>query len=531
MAMWMSKPAVKQPFVWWTLIVASLGSFVAIIDSSFVKVAILTLVAELHTTVSVIQGIMATHALTIACLLLLGAKLQDVIGRKRTFLCGALIFGVGTAISALSINALMLLVGWGILEGIGAALMLPATAALISSTYVGDRRAFAFGLWAAIGAAAAIIGPLLGGLFTTFLSWRAGPGLEMIIIVSLFALSGRLSESSPTVPGRGLDLVGFGLSAAGLFFVVYGTLELKNPSTWEFVLTLVGAGLLLLAVFVLWQHRRIRRGQVPLTDITLFRARAYSAGNLANLILQLALAGALFILPVFLQIVTGASAFMTGVALIPLAVAELIVSLGSGRLSARLSPRVLIPLGFLIALSGSVLLRGVFSLDTQIIDIFPGTILIGAGVGVSIGPLHNVVLSSAPRAKQADASGVVSTTATIGASLGTAVIGALLIVSIYSTFGAAIEKVAPEYVAAQDVPPQVNALKVTDLQVIKAEQSMRTQIANEVISSAMRHAVDGISFFLFGGFVCSLFIGRRWCASELPPTRPVTREAHTKRNS
>jgi len=133
---------------------------------------------------------------------------------------------------------------------------------------------------------------------------------------------------------------------------------------WEFVPVLVSAGLLLFAAFVLWHHRRIRRGQVPLTDITLFRARAYSAGNLANLILRLALAGALFIVPAFLQVVTGASAFMTGLALIPPTVALLIFSLGSGRLSVRLSPRVLVRLGFLIALSGSVLLRAVFSLDT-----------------------------------------------------------------------------------------------------------------------------------------------------------------------
>lgn len=524
MAMWMREAAAKQPSVWWTLFVASLASFIVIIDSSLLKVATTTLVAELHTTVSMIQSMIATYALTVACLVLLGAKLQDIIGRKRTLLYGALIYGVGTAVSALSINALMLLVGWALLEGIGAALVLPATAALISSTYVDDRRAFAFGLWTAIGAAAATVGPLLGGLLTTFLSWRAGFGLEAVFIVLLFALAGRLSESPPTIRWRDLDLVGFGLSATGFFLVVDGTLALKNLNAWEFVPALVGVGLLLLVVFVLWQHRRIRRGQVPLTDITLFRARAYSAGNLANLILRLALAGALFILPAFLQVVTGASAFMTGLALIPLTVALLIFSLGSGRLSARLSPRVLVPLGFLIALSGSVVLRGVFSLDTQIVDIFPGTILIGVGIGVGLGPLNNVILSSASKAKQADASGVLNTTTKLGASLGAAVIGAVLIVSIYSALGAAVEQAHPEYVTAQEVNARVDTLKTADLQVVKAEQNTTTQIANEMISSAMQRAVDGISLFLFGGFVCSLFIGQRGRASELPPhTRPVTR--------
>jgi EmrB/QacA subfamily drug resistance transporter len=506
--MWMSEAAAKQPFVWLTLVVASLASFIVIIDSSFLKVATTTLVTELHTTVTAIQGMITTYALMVACLVLLGAKLQDIIGRKRVFLYGTLIFGVGTAVSALSINALMLFVGWALLEGVGAALMLPATAALISSTYVDERRAFAFGLWTAIGATAATIGPLLGGLLTTFLSWRAGFGLEAIIIVLLCALSGRLSESLPVVRWRDLDVAGFVLSAAGFFLIVDGILALDNLHAWEFVPALVSAGLLLLVLFVLWQHRRIRRGQVPLTDITLFRARAYSAGNLANLILRLALAGGLFILPAFLQVVTGATAFITGVALIPLTGALLIFSLGSARLSRHLSPRILVPLGFLIALSGSVLLRGVFNLNTRIVDIFPGTTLIGAGIGVGLGPLNNVILSSAPKAKQADASGVLNVTTKLGASLGAAVIGAVLIVSVYSALAAAVGQAHPEYVTAQEVNARVDTLKTSDLQVVKAEQNTTTQIANAMISSAMQHAVDGISLFLFGGFVCSLFIGQ-----------------------
>jgi hypothetical protein len=163
-------------------------------------------------------------------------------------------------------------------------------------------------------------------------------------------------------------------------------------------------------------------------------------------------------------------------------------------------------------------------LDTQIVDIFPGTILIGVGIGVGLGPLNNVILSSASKAKQADASGVLNTTTKLGASLGAAVIGAVLIVSIYSALGAAVEQAHPEYVTAQEVNARVDTLKTADLQVVKTEQNTTTQIANEMISSAMQRAVDGISLFLFGGFVCSLFIGQRERASELPPhTRPVTR--------
>src|SRR5665647_1203730 len=196
---------VERKFVWTTLSIASLASFIIIIDSFFLNVAITTLVRELHTTVEVIQGIIAAYALTMACLMLLGAKLQSVLGRKKTFLYGALIYGVGTTIAALSLNASMLLFGWSLLEGVGAALMLPATAALISGAYEGDERAFAFGLWAAIGAVAATVGPLLGGFLTTFLSWRVGFGLEAVIVVVIFAYSGRLTESAPTIGWHDLD--------------------------------------------------------------------------------------------------------------------------------------------------------------------------------------------------------------------------------------------------------------------------------------------------------------------------------------
>jgi hypothetical protein len=155
----------------------------------------------------------------------------------------------------------------------------------------------------------------------------------------------------------------------------------------------------------------------------------------------------------------------------------------------------------------------VFSLNTQIVDIFPGTILIGAGLGLALGPLVNLILSSAPDEKQADASGILNTSTNLGESLGTAVIGVLLIVSIYSALGPAVEKAYPNQITAQDVkanlPRWVDTLKTTDLQVVKAEQNTTTQIVNETMSTAMQHAVDGISLFLFGGFVASLFIGRR----------------------
>jgi EmrB/QacA subfamily drug resistance transporter len=509
---------VKRNFIWWTLLIASLASFIVIVDAFFLTVAITTLVRELHTTVQAIQAILAVYSLTIACLILLGAKLQDIVGRKRTFLYGALIYGVGTVIATFSLNAPMLFIGWSLLEGLGAALMLPATAALISSTYEGNERAFAFGVWAAIGGFAAAIGPLLGGVLATFLSWRVGFGLEAVIVVLMFALSGRLSETPPSISWRDLDVVGVVLSAASFFFVVVGTLSLADLSAWGRAAVLISIGILLLVVFTLWQRRRIRRQNVPLTDIRLFRVSAYSAGNVVNLVLRLILAGIVFILPIFLQTVTGITSFMTGVAFVPLMVAMLITSFVSGPLSVRLSPRFLVSVGVFVALIGSLLLRGVFNIHTQVVDLFPGTILIGAGLGLAFGPLINLILSSAPEEKQADASGIFNVSTNIGESLGTAVIGVLLLVSVFAALGPAVEKAYPNQVTAQDVkanlPQWVNSLKTTDLQAIKAEQNTTTQIVNDTVSAAMQHAIDGVSLFLVGGLIASLFIGRRAHAVE-----------------
>ena len=193
---------------WTALIAVSLSSFIISLDSTFMNVAISNLVVDLNTTLSSVQLIIAVYALTMASLMLLGAKLQEVIGRKNTFIAGAFIFGIGTFIATLSINSLMLLIGWSILEGAGAALMLPATASIITGTYSGKNRAFALGIWTAIGGIASATGPLIGGILTTFISWRLGFGIEFIIILLILALSKNLKYFPPSMRFSQLDKLG-----------------------------------------------------------------------------------------------------------------------------------------------------------------------------------------------------------------------------------------------------------------------------------------------------------------------------------
>ena len=162
----------KNQYKWGVVIIACMAIFIIVLDSSAMNVAITTLIVELNTTLSAIQAIIALYALIIASFMLLGSKIQDILGRKKTFLIGLVIYAIGTIIATLSVNAIMLMIGWAILEGIGAALILPATTTLVSASYEGKDKVTAFGIWGGIAAMGAAIGPIIGGIFTTYLTWR-----------------------------------------------------------------------------------------------------------------------------------------------------------------------------------------------------------------------------------------------------------------------------------------------------------------------------------------------------------------------
>ena len=346
------------------------------------NVAITTLVKDLNTTVGTIQVIISVYALTMASLMLIGGKLQDVIGKKRTFLIGAGIYGIGTTIAALSINSLMLLIGWSIFEGIGAALMTPATASIISGTYRGKDRTFALAIWSAMAGVAAAIGPLFGGFLTTFFSWRLGFGLELVIILAILAYSGRIKYFKPIMERSDIDVMGAILSSSGIIVLVSGVLLLNSFKTWIYAPYLIITGILILTVFYFFEKRRISQGKIPLFDINLLKNRDFTLGTSTRLLMNLALAGTVFVMPIFLQAVIGADAFTTGLILMPLTVGLLIFSLVASKISGRLSHRTIIAMGFLVALLGAIILRSQFTLNAQLIDLVPRDVLSGCGAGI-----------------------------------------------------------------------------------------------------------------------------------------------------
>ena len=507
--------AQKNQYKWGVVLIACMAIFIIVLDSSAMNVAITTLVVELNTTLQTIQAIIALYALVIASFMLLGSKLQDVLGRKRTFLLGLIIYAAGTVTATLSVNASMLLVGWAVLEGIGAAMILPATTTIVGDSYEGKDRITAFGIWGGIAAMGAAVGPIVGGIFTTFLSWRLVFGSELFFVAVILIFRNYLTESEPTLKWKDLDKLGALISIVSMIMIVLGILLLSKPQFWSYVFLLIVPGMFLFAIFLLWQRRRIKRGLVPLSDVSLLKNRVFGLGNINSIIQQIPLAGFLFIVPVFLQQVTKLNAFMTGVALLPASIAILIFSFLGAKFSSFLNSKYILMIGFALSALGTFMLGGSFNLNTQIADIVPGTVIFGMGIGLLLSQLTNLIISSVRSDQETDASGFLNAFKNLGYSLGTALIGVLLLIGIFNGLVVSIgassisENISQEQiqssltyyvekmqtVAPQDIPPSL--------------MPEVNQIVDSTISSAMKQTFNALTLILILGFITSIFLPKR----------------------
>ena len=399
---------------WLTLIIVTLSIFTIVIDKTFLNVAISSLIRDLHTNIATIEIIIATYALTMASLMLIGGRLQNILGRKRTFLIGAGIYGVGTVIAALSINSTMLLIGWSILEGIGAALMMPATTSIISGSYKGEKRAFALGITSSMASGAGTIGPIIGGFLTTYYSWRYAFGFELVIIIVIVLFSREISSFPPTMNWSDLNIVGAVNSALGIFLFVLGILLLNNPNNWNIAPYPIVVGLILMIIFYYDQKNRMNQNKPPLVDVSLFKNRAFTFANIVRLLMNFTIGGVLFIIPVYVQGVLGANPLTTGLTLIPMSVAIFIMSSAAGKLSTRIQPRYILAMGSVAAMAGSIYMSLIFNPYTTIIDMVPGIFLLGVGMGIVFPHTANVIFSVARTEQQPDASGIMNTGINLG---------------------------------------------------------------------------------------------------------------------
>ncbi len=410
---------------WGVLYITSVAMFIMTIDTTMMNVSISALVRDLNTTVQGIQLTIALYTLVLATFMIIGAKLADVWGTKKVFVVGLAIFGIGTTMATLAPNLIILIVGWSILEGIGGALMTPVTVNYITKEYTGRDRGYAFAVWGAVAGAAAAFGPILGGFFTTYITWRLGFGMEVFIVIAIFIKINILRDYPPSQKIK-LDIIGGLLVGAGLFLVTLSVLMI-DPLGQTSVIGIFITGILILIAFALYERRLLQKGKDALIDLNVFKSKTFVVGNLVSIFFQIPLAGILFSLPVFLQIVAGYNAMYTGLSLLPLSIMVFIFSIYGQKFLKYISARRIIQIGMLLALVGLILLMLSFSPEATGWDLAFGLAFYGAGLGLIFSQINHLTMSGVETKYEAEASGIFNSQKNLGMSLGTAFIGVILV--------------------------------------------------------------------------------------------------------
>ncbi|MFI1461265.1 MFS transporter [Nocardia carnea] len=431
------------------LAVLCAGQFLMTLDSSVMNVSMATVAQDLGTTITGIQTAITLYTLVMASLMITGGKIGAIVGRRRVFGIGLIVYGVGSFVTGLAPNLGVLLLGWSLLEGIGAALIMPAIVSLVAANIAAERRNAAYGMVAAAGAAAVAVGPLLGGAVTTYASWRLVFFGEVLVVVVIMLFLRRMTDS-PAERAR-LDIVGSLLSVGGLGMIVYGVLRSSNwgwiqekpgaPAIFGLspVIWLLLGGLVLLYLLREWLALRIRAGHEPLFDPALLRNRQLT-GGLGMFFAQFCVqAGVFFAIPLFLSVVLQLSALGTGARLLPLSVALIVTAVGIPKFAARASPRRVVRLGLVSMITGILLLAAGMDpgADAQVVAV--PMLLMGAGLGALAAQLGAITVSAVPESRSAEVGGLQNTASYLGASLGTALIGSVLIATLTTSVTDGIE--------------------------------------------------------------------------------------------
>jgi MFS family permease len=523
------------------------AQFVMVLDSSVMNVSISQIVADLETTIQGVQLAITAYTLVMAALMLAGAKLGDILGRDRTFALGLGVYGLGSLTTALSPNLTVLLIGWSLVEGLGAALVIPAVVSLVAGTYSGKQRALAFGIVGGVAGAAVAAGPLIGGWVTTEFSWRYVFAGETVIVAVILLLRRRLKRFPPAERRPQLDVVGVGLSALGLGLAVYGILK---SSEWGLVeprgaLTIGGteitpfgfsvvpffilAGLGLLVCFAVWEERRTREGRDTLLDRSLLRIAPLRAGLTTLMMQQLILLGTFFVMPVYLQVVLGLDAFETGKRLFPMSVTMFAAAMLGPRLAAGFAPKRVAQAGLLALALASVFLLGTIDVELNETGFAVALAVFGIGAGLLLSQLGNVIMSSVDPAKTNEAGGLQGTAQNLGASLGTALIGSILIAALTSGLITRLEQnpAVPPPVreeVAQLTEKGIPIVPVEDIEEAALEEGLPTEQAKALADDygdaqlhGLKRAIGAIAIFA----LLSLWFTRRLPGRSLQEPRPA----------
>lgn len=407
----------------------ALAQFICSYAGSNMNVMINDISEDLDTSVKGIQVTITLFLLVMAALMIPASKLTDRYGRKRLFIIGLAVYGVGAVMSALAPNLAVLIIGNSILEGVGTALLIPPVYILTTMHYDNVRdRARAFGIISALGGVGAATGPLIGGIITSAIDWRAAFVFQALVIVVILFLARGINDPVASDPTRWFDVGGALLSAIGLVSLVMGILALDNNLTLAVVLLLVGVGML---AWFLFRSRRLEHGgREPLVSPSLFRNRTSNRGMLTQVLQWMLLMGTSFVVAAYLQVVRGYNAIETGVIFTGITAGILVSSLAAGALVRRFAQRSLIAVGFVLIAIGIATLIWLVAVLPGGWAFVPGLTLIGLGLGLGLTPSVNVVQSAFPEERQGEISGVSRAVSNLGSSLGTAVAGTILVAGL-----------------------------------------------------------------------------------------------------
>jgi MFS family permease len=411
------------------LLPLALAQFICSFAGSNMNVMINDISHDLNTTVEGVQLAITLFLLIMAVLMIPGSKLTDRWGRKRCFLGGLILYGIGALLSALSPGLGILILGNSVLEGVGTALLIPPVYILATMAFSDlTSRARAFGVISGLGGIGAAAGPLIGGLITTAVSWRAAFVFQALVVTAIVFLSRRMVDPVAPDPTRHFDVVGAILSAVGMFFFVFGILQADTNLVLMAVLMAVGAAFV--TAFFIYIRSQERAGKEPLLSTGLFKNRISNLGLITQNVQWLLLMGTSFVVSVFLQTVRGYNAIETGLIFTAATLGVLVTSFGAERFAKRRTQKTLIVAGFVTTVAGIAVLLGLVMASDSVLAFTPGLLLVGLGLGIMLTPSVNVVQSSFPEHLQGEISGLSRSVSNLGSSFGTAVAGTILVASL-----------------------------------------------------------------------------------------------------
>ena len=521
------------------LLTLSSAQFLMTLDSSVMNVSISTVAQDVGTSVTGIQTAITLYTLVMASLMITGGKLGEILSRKRAFAIGCVVYGVGSLTTSLAPNLAVLMIGWSLLEGMGAALIMPAIVALVASNFGRSERPRAYGLVAASGAIAVAAGPLIGGLLTTYASWRWVFAGEVLIVLVILLLTRRMVDV-PANPDAKLDLIGTALSATGLGLIVYGVLRSgswgvvkpkpeapvwlgTSPVVW-----LVLGGGAVLWLFMAWERRRLAAGRAALLDPALLRNRLLRGGLTAFFLQYLLQAGLFFCVPLFLSVALGLSAVATGVRILPLSVTLLLAAVGIPKVWPDVSPRRVVRIGFLLLFAGITSLVAALDAGAGPQIVTGPLLLAGLGIGALASQLGSVTVSSVPDESSAEVGGVQNTVTNLGASIGTALAGAVLIAALTTSFFTGIQgnSAVPKDLADQaQVTLSSGVPFVSDQQLEKglADAGVDQQTSDAVMQENTAARLAGLRASMF--VLALLALGSLFLTGGIPTRQPGSEAA------